>query len=167
MADPLSIIASTASIIDICVRLVSYLGEVNAAAGKIEQDLSALVEEFVALKAVNNSIRDTWLDHCNPVNPKAPAEEPLLETRWQDLDQALRGCSNSMKRLGALIDEVVGNDGHSVTSKLDGIKKVLRKMSKDKAIHEIRQQVMSHRNNLQLLLLALNLYVFHEILYWC
>jgi hypothetical protein len=167
MADPLSIIASTASISDICVRLVNYLRDVNAAAGRIEQDLFALLEEFVALEAVNNAIRDTWLDHHKTVNPKAPVEEPLLETQWQELDHALRGCSNSMQRLGALIDEVVGKDGLLVTSKLDGIKKVLRKQSKDKAILEIRQQVMSHRDNLQVLLLALNLYVFHEILYRC
>lgn len=166
MADPFSILAGTAGIIDVCVRLISYFRDVNSAAGRIEQELLALLEEFIALQAVNESIRDTWLDRHKTVGPKAPANEPLLETQWQDLDHALRSCSNSMLRLGALIKEVVGKDGHYVTSKLDGIKKVLRKQSKDKAIFEVRQQVMSHRDNLQVLLLALNLYILHERLEW-
>ncbi|KAI9811231.1 MAG: hypothetical protein M1827_005563 [Pycnora praestabilis] len=160
MADPLSIIASTTGIIDVCVRVAKYLKDVKDAAGKIEQDLLALLEEFNGLQAVNYSIHNTWLDHQKAVDPKAPAYEPLIETQWQDLNHALCGCSKSVLRLGALIEEVVGKDGHSVTSKLDGIKKVLRKQSKDKEILEIRQQVMSHRDNLQVLLLALNLYVF-------
>lgn len=167
MADPFSILAGTAGIIDICVRLTSYFRDVNAAAGRIEQDLFALLEEFTSLQAVNESIRVTWLDRHKTVGPKAPANEPLLKTQWQVLDYALRGCSNSMLRLGALIDEVVGKDGHNVTGKLDGIKKALRKQSKDKTIFEVRQQVMSHRDNLQVLLLALNLYIFHEILEGC
>lgn len=166
MVDPFSILAGTAGIIDICVRLISYFRDVNAAAGRIEEDLLALLEEFIALQAVNESIRDTWLDRHKTVGPKAPVNEPLLETQWQNLDHALRGCSKSMLRLGTLIEEVVGKDGHSVTSKLDGIKKVLRKQSKDKAISEVRQQVMSHRDNLQVLLLALNLYIFHERSEW-
>lgn len=162
MADPFSILAGTAGVIDICVRLTNYFRDVSVAAGRIEQDLFALLEEFIALQAVNESIRITWLDRHKTVGPKAPANEPLLKTQWQDLDYALRGCNNSMLRLSALIEEVVGKDGHNVTGKLDGIKKVLRKQSKDKAIFEVRQQVMSHRDNLQVLLLTLNLYIFHE-----
>lgn len=162
MAEPFSILAGTAGIIDLCVRLTSYFRDVNAAADRIEQDLFALLEEIIALQAVNESIRITWLDRHKTIGPKAPANEPLLETQWQDLGYALRGCTNSMLRLGALIEEVVGKDGHNVTGKLDGIMKVLRKQSKDKTILEVRQQVMSHRDNLQVLLLALNLYVFHE-----
>lgn len=162
MADPFSILAGTTSIIDVCVRLTKYFRDVKSAAGRIEQDLFALLEEFIALQAVNGAIRDMWLERHKTVGSKAPANEPLLEKQWQDLDHALRVCSNSMQRLCALIEEVVGKDGHYVTSKLDGIKKVLRKQSKENAIFEVRQQVMSHRDNLQVLLLALNLYVFHE-----
>lgn len=164
MADPFSILAGTASIIDVCMRLTKYFRDVNAAAGTIEQDLFALLEEFIRLQAVNESIRNIWLGNHKTVGPKAPENEPLLKTQWQDLDYALRGCSSSMLRLSALIEEVVGKDGYNVTGKLDGIKKVLRKQSKDKAIFEVRQQVMSHRDNLQVLLLALNLYVFHDTL---
>lgn len=162
MADPFSILVGTAGIIDICVRLTNYFRDVNTTAGRIEQDLFALLEEFIALQTVNESIRTTWLDRHKTVGSKSPANEPLLKTQWQGLDYALRGCNNSMLRLSALIEEVVGKDGHFVTGKLDGIKKARRKLSKDKAILEVRQQVMSHRDNLQVLLLALNLYIFHQ-----
>ena len=161
MADPLSIVAGTVGIIDVCVRLVSYLRNVNAATGKIEQDLFDLIEEFVALEAVNRSIRDTWLNHHKTADQEGP-DELSLKTQWQYLDSALRSCKKSILKFGYLIEEIIGRDGHPVTSKLDGIKKVLRKQSKGKEIVEIRQQIMSHRDNLQVLLLALNLYVLNS-----
>lgn len=161
MPDPFSIIAGTAGIIDVCVRVAKYVRGVNAATRIIEQDLIALLEEFVALDAVNSSIRDTWLGH-HKIGDREPPDEPLLEAQWQNLGHALHGCNNTMLRLSSSIQEVLGKDGPSVTGKLDGIKKVLRKQSKDKSIFEIRQQVMSHRDNLQVLLLALNLYVSHK-----
>lgn len=162
MAEPFSILAGTAGIIDLCVRLTNYFRDVNTAADRIEQDLFALLEEIIALQAVNESIRITWLDRHKTIGLKAPANELFLETQWQDLGYALSGCRKSMQRLGALIEEVMGKDGPNVTGKLDGIMKVLRKQSKDKTILEVRQQVMSHRDNLQVLLLALNLYVFDK-----
>lgn len=161
MADPFSIVAGTAGIIDVCVRIANYLRDINAAASRIEQELFILLEEFVALESVNSSIRDTWLEH-HKTGDRGPPDEPLLKTQWQDLDHALQGCHNLMLKFGALIQGIIGKDGPFVTSKLGGIKKVLRKQSKEKAIFEIRQQVMSHRDNLQVLLLALNLYVFHK-----
>ena len=162
MADPLSIIAGTTGIIDVCVRLVNYLRDVNSAAGKIEQDLIALQAEFVSLQAVNNAIHDTWLENHKTLDPKTLADHPLVEKQWQDLKHALGGCNSTILRLGTLIEETVGKEGLPVSSKLDGIKKVLRKQSKDKEILEIRQQVMCHRDNLQVLLQALNLYDIHE-----
>ena len=163
MADPLSIIASTTGIIDVCVRLANYLRDVNSAAGKIEQDLLALQAEFISLQAVNNAIHDTWLENYKTPDLKTLVDHPLVEKQWQDLKHALSGCSSTVLRLGTLIEEVVGKDGIPVSSKLDGIKKVLRKQSKDKDILEIRHQVMCHRDNLQVLLQALNLYVVYEI----
>lgn len=161
--DPLSVIAGTTGIIDVCVRLTKYLRDVNAAAGKIEQDLIHLRNEFTSLQAVNQAIYDTWIDHHKGLDPNTSADQPLIQKQWQDLDHALSGCNGTMLRLGALIEEVVGKDGLSVSSKLDGIKKVLRKQSKDKEVYEIRQQVMSHRDNLQVLLQALNLCVTHTL----
>jgi predicted outer membrane protein len=62
-----------------------------------------------------------------------------------------------------LIEEVVGKDSNQISSKLEGIKKALRKQSKEKDVAEIRQQIMTHRDNLQVLLQALNLYVAQKM----
>lgn len=158
MADPFSIIAGTTGIIDVCVRVTNYLRDVNAATDRIEQDLLNFLDEFAGLEAVNKSIRDTWIDHHKKINPKAP-DEHLHQTLWKNLDHALRDCNDSVARFGTQLMEIIGKDGHLVTSKLDGVKKVLRKQSKEKVIVEVRQQVTSHRDNLQVLLLLLNLYV--------
>jgi hypothetical protein len=82
MADPLSIIASTSGIIDVCVRITIYLRDVNAAAGKIDQDLAALRVEFTSLQAVNNAIHDTRLDHQKALVQTPAAEQPLIEKQW-------------------------------------------------------------------------------------
>lgn len=58
-----------------------------------------------------------------------------------------------------LVEEVVGKDGMAVQGKRDGIKKVLRKQSKDGEIQEIRVQISNYQNSLQLTLSALNMCV--------
>lgn len=63
-----------------------------------------------------------------------------------------------MGRLALLVEEVIGKDGIEVQGKRDGIRKVLRKQSKEVEIREIRQQITSHQNSLQLTSSALNLY---------
>ncbi|KAL8729496.1 MAG: hypothetical protein Q9181_004988 [Wetmoreana brouardii] len=152
MADPFSIVAGTAGILDICWRVGAYLGKVKAAAGKIERDLAALSYEVTALITVNESIRALW---------NANSEKSLdaqIEELWEDINLALHGCREVMGRLVLLVEEVIGKDGAAVQGKRDGIKKVLRKQSKDDEIREIRLQITSHQNSLQLTLSALNLF---------
>ncbi|KAI9892831.1 MAG: hypothetical protein M1814_000990 [Vezdaea aestivalis] len=150
MADPFSIIAGTASVIDICVRTVNYIREINESASKIEQNFRSLLEEFLSLEKVNIAIRKTWISHSKTV-------ESLLVPQWEDVGQALRSCNKSIFELGELIQATIGKDGPTVTGKIDSFKKARRKESKEKAITEVRQQVASHRDNLQVLLLLLNL----------
>ncbi|KAL8995820.1 MAG: hypothetical protein Q9188_006721 [Gyalolechia gomerana] len=157
MADPFSIVAGTAGILEISWRLVSYLGKVKSAASKIERDLAALSFEVNALIGVTESIQSLWKDykekHLDPLSPDAKRIGGL----WQEINLALHGSRDVMGRLALLVEEVIGKDGIEVQGKRDGIRKVLRKQSKEVEIREIRQQITSHQNSLQLTLSALNL----------
>ncbi|KAL8825523.1 MAG: hypothetical protein Q9170_007758 [Blastenia crenularia] len=158
MADPFSIVAGTTSLLDVCWRVGAYLGKVKAASGKIERDLSALIFEVKALTAVNESIQALW-----DINKEKSLEDSFrdaarIRVLWHDIDLTLDGCRHVMSRLELLVEEIIGKDGFEVRGKRDGIKKVLRKQSKDEELCDIQRQMSSHQNNLSVALSALNMY---------
>ncbi|KAL8942140.1 MAG: hypothetical protein Q9216_001825 [Gyalolechia sp. 2 TL-2023] len=157
MADPFSIAAGTAGILDISWRIGSYLAKVKSAASKIKRDLATLSFEVNALVGVTESIQSLWNDNKEkPLDALSP-DAKRIRGLWQDINLALHGCRDVMGSLALLVEEVIGKDGIEVQGKRDGIRKVLRKQSKDQEIQEIRQQITSHQNSLQLTLSALNL----------
>lgn len=157
MADPFSIVAGTAGILDICWRVGSYLRNVKSAASKIERDLAALSFEVNALVSVTESIQSLWNDNSDTALDSKLPDAKRIEELWQDINLALCGCRQVMGRLARLVDEVIGKDGIETQGKRDGIKKVLRKQAKDEEVRDIRRQITSHQNSLQLTLSALNL----------
>lgn len=158
MADPFSIVAGTAGILDICWRVGSYLRSVKSAASKIELDLAALSFEVNALVSVTESIQSLWNDSSGIALDSKVPDAKRIEELWQDINLALCGCRQVMGRLARLVDEVIGKNGIEIQGKRDGIRKVLRKQAKDDEVRDIRQQITSHQNSLQLTLSALNLY---------
>ncbi|KAI9702311.1 MAG: hypothetical protein M1836_000790 [Candelina mexicana] len=157
MADPFSIVAGTANLLDVCWRVGAYLGKVKAAASKIEQDITALSDEVDALIAVNKSIQALWDTNGDQSSGLQSSDARRIEGLWQDINIALHGCRGVMDRLAVLVEDVIGKDGLPVQGKRDGIRKVLRKQSKGEEILEVRQQIASHQGSLQLTLSALNL----------
>ncbi|KAL8875617.1 MAG: hypothetical protein Q9198_006050, partial [Flavoplaca austrocitrina] len=157
MADPFSIVAGTAGVLDISWRVGAYLAKVKAVAGRIERDLTALSFEVSSLVAINESIRTLWyVDGEKNLQVLSP-DTKRIEELWQDVKLSVFGSREVMARLVLLVEEIIGQDGIAVQGKRDGIRKVLRRQSKDDEIHEIRQQLNSHQNALTLALSALNL----------
>lgn len=157
MGDPFSVIAGTAGLLDICWRVGAYLGKVKAAANKIERDLAALSLEVDALVTVNESIQALWNANKEKSVDSLSPDAPRIQEFWQDIELALRGCCGVMDKLALLVEEVVGIGGLAVQGKRDGIKKALRKQSRDQEIQDIRLQITGYHNSLQLTLSALNL----------
>ncbi|KAL9023951.1 MAG: hypothetical protein Q9180_008047, partial [Flavoplaca navasiana] len=149
--------AGTAGVLDVCWRVGAYLAKVKAATGRIERDLIALSFEVNSLVAVNESIRTLWyVDGEKNLQVLSP-DTKRIEELWQDVKLSVFGSREVMARLVLLVEEIIGQDGIAVQGKRDGIRKVLRRQSKDDEIHEIRQQLNSHQNALTLALSALNL----------
>ncbi|KAL9058685.1 MAG: hypothetical protein Q9206_001820 [Seirophora lacunosa] len=153
MADPFSIAAGTVSLLDVCWRVAAYLGKVKAAASKIERDLAALTYEVNALIVVDESIKSLWEANKEKPLEKLSSDAQRVNDLWQDV------LGMSWAPWSLLVEEVVGKDGMAVQGKRDGIKKVLRKQSKDGEIQEIRVQISNYQNSLQLTLSALNMCV--------
>lgn len=143
----------------VCWRVAAYLGKVKAAAGKIERDLAALTYEVNALILVNESIKSLWEANKEKPLEKLSSDAQRVNDLWRDVSIALPGSRDVMGTLVLLVEEVVGKDGLAVQGKRDGIKKVLRKQSKDVEIQEIRVQISNYQNSLQLTLSALHVCV--------
>lgn len=158
MADPFSIIAGTAGLLDVCWKVGSYLVALKASAAKIERDLFSLSLEVSALVTVSESLQSLWkVSSEKPIDEHSPHAVRIYQL-WEDVSLALRGCGDVMARLVLLVEDVIGKDGIAVHGKRDGLKKAFRKQCKDDDIREIRMQIASHQNSLQIALSALNMY---------
>lgn len=178
MADPFSIIAGSAGLLDILFRIGSYLKNVQAGASKVEGDISELLHQVEVLIAVNESIKRVIaaeVPHSNNAtspNPTdsshvSPASVPesnvstndaaRSEALRRDICSILVDCRDVVEKLENLVKEILGKEGPKVLSKLDGFKKQLRKQSKDEEFRHLRHKMTTYQDALQVMLTALNL----------
>jgi len=154
MADPLSIAAATAGLLDVSWRIVSYLRDVQAGAAAIESDLAALQKELEALLSVNESIRDIFTAELHE-NPAVLAVDP--KRLWHNTGRLLQDCRTVVDGLEALLSEIIGSEGPKIFRKLDGFRKQLRRQQKNEELNSLRAQLHTSQGALQLLLTSLNL----------
>jgi hypothetical protein len=155
MADPFSIIVGTAGLLDVCYRVASYLIEVQAAAGKVEGELDRLSREIESLIQVNQAL-ELWARESQVFPNTSLADSQRLERLWLNVANLLRGCRETVEELDDLLKKIIGKKGSKFIGKLDGVKKVLRRQSKEKEFLELRRQLAHYHSSLQLLLITIN-----------
>ena len=152
--DPFSIITGTAGLLDISIRLISYLKGVEEAAGKVDEEIAGLSREIESLISVNDSIESLWLQTRE--NFPGVSFKDAAEDTWKKLGGLLQDCRVEANKLEQLLKEVVGKNGSKVTGKWDGIKKHLRREAKDGDYQQVRSRLSYHRDAIQILLGTLN-----------
>lgn len=155
MADPFSIIVGTAGLLDVCYKVTTYLVEVQAAAGKVEGDIAALSKEIESLILVNQSL-ELWARGTQVLPGMSLADSRHMEKLWDNIQTMLQDCRETVERLDFLLKQVIGKKGHKVTGRVDGVRRVLRRQSKEKEFLQLRHQLSSYHNGLQLLLTTLS-----------
>lgn len=154
--DPFSILAGTTGLLDVSFRAIQYLKRLEESAGKVEEEISALSQEIHTLIIVNESIEALW-EANHDCTPGSPFEETTeAENLWRQLASLLQKCRDTAQMMEVLLKEVIGKHGPKVTGKLDGIKKQLRKESKEKEYVDVRHHLSSYQAGLQMLLSALS-----------
>jgi hypothetical protein len=155
--DPFSIIAGTAGLLDIAVRLIAYIKEVEESAGKVDQEIASLSQEIESLASVNDSIERLWLR--NRENPPGVSlkDAAYVEDAWKQMGGLLQDCRVEAMKLEHYLREVVGKNGSKVNGKWDGIKKHLRRHAKDGEYQQVRDRLSNHRDGIQILLGTLNM----------
>ena len=153
MADPFSIIVGTVGLADVCWRVVTYLKDVKGAAAKIEGHIADLLHELDALISVNESIKSIF-----PKNSKSAYDPEHVQSLWRNTGKVLQDCRIAMEKMEDLVIEIVGKERPKGPGRFDIYKKQMRKQSKDVEFGQLRLQLGTYQNALQMLLTAINLY---------
>ncbi|KAF2096847.1 tetratricopeptide repeat domain-containing protein [Rhizodiscina lignyota] len=158
MADPFSIIAGTAGLIDVLWRCGVYVKHIRDLADTINEDIDAVSHELDALISVNKSIQATFTAELAKVPSSLSADAKLVENTWQNVGGLLRNCHTTAKQLKDWLQDIVGEEGSSTrVAGITAIKKALKKDNRTHEFKELRQKLTNYQSCLQVLLTALNL----------
>ena len=152
MADPFSIIVGTVGLTDVCWRLVTYLRDVKGAASKLDAYITDLLYELDALILVNESIKSMF-----PKRSTSTADPDNVQSLWRNMGKILQDSRLAIEKMESLVIEIVGKERPKGQGKFDIYKKQSRKQSKDEDFRQLRHQLSSYQNALQMLLTAINL----------
>lgn len=155
MADPYSIIAATASLIDVCWRFGSYLRDVQAGAAKIEDEIDRLSRDIKALRAVNETVRASYNELPDYLNSEIE-DSKHVERLWRNVCSNLENCRLVVEELEVLIKAIVGKepprDESKIMRKLGGFRKQLRMQSKEVDFNKLQSRLTTYYNTIQLML---------------
>lgn len=155
--DPISVIAGTVGLLDVCWRVGSYLNSVKDAAKGIEADITALQKEVTSLIDVNESIKKLkeLTDEADPLS--TISRSAGVEDLWEKVIANTEGCKAEVLRLEERVRSIMGkNDSAKPSGKMDGIRKTLRRQATDPDLSRIRHSLSKYQMSLQTLLSALN-----------
>lgn len=161
--DPFSILVGTTGLLDICFRVATCLKSVEESAGTVEEEIAKLTHDISSLVSVYQSSEDVWLAHKHALPGTEKADSAYTGNLWRDVSMNLKDCRGTVSELENLLEVIIGKHGPKVKSKFDGIKKQLRKQSKDGDLDQIRKRLAISQASLQVLLTALNLLVYIPI----
>jgi hypothetical protein len=159
--DPFSIAIGVASLLDITWRVAKYLKDVQEGAGLVEGEITSLLSEIQALDSINRSIKhlhETEVENLPTDSVGLPDRDQEL---WRNTANNLRDCQGTVQRLQTVLDAIIGGHSNKVVGWRDGIKKQLRKQSKDGELSSIRLQISVNRQSLHISLTMLDLLVLY------
>jgi len=154
MADPFSILAGTAGLADVCIRLANFLKHANDEFRVVDQELEALFEEIVSLRSVNDLVERSYMDGSTARTN--PDHQQILGTNWHSTQNTLASCQRIVEQIEAILIEVV-DAGSGKHIKLDQLRKWLKHQSRGTALSIQREKLKAHQTVLQLSLSAISL----------
>jgi paraquat-inducible protein B len=153
--DPFSLAVGVGSLVEMSLQVGKYLKDIYEAATLFEDEISSLLREIQDLRSVNKSIETLYRTETDDSNLRQlPSQDFEV---WQNTVKTLQECSETLKRLQKVLETITGSGGAKVTGKRDGIKKQLKKQSKDGELAQIRVKLSIQRDSLNVSLTLLNL----------
>ena len=160
MADPFSIIAGSAGLADVCIRLAKFLKQAKDGFQGIDKELEDLSKEIAALRTVSDLIKRNFeADLAGTTNC---SDDQVIVDQWQATGPILEGCQEIVKKLTELITGILGTGG-SKSVKFNSLRKYLKQQAKDDEFIALRQKLNGHQSALQTSLAAIIMYVISVV----
>ena len=157
--DPFSIIVGVAGLLDITVRVVKNVKDVQEAAGLVEGELISILGEIQALDSINRSIKDLHEAEIESLPTGSLGLPHRDQELWQTTAGNLRECEGSFRKLQSVLEIIAGRHGDKLAGWRESIRKQLRMRSKDGELNRIRLQISVNRQSLHISLTMLDLLV--------
>ncbi|KAJ5997596.1 hypothetical protein N7522_009256 [Penicillium canescens] len=156
--DPFSITAGAVGIADVCLRVIIFLKDVPGAVAAIQHEINVLVAEVESLRVILSLVKETFEGDI-----RSPTRLSLLKaSNFEDLSKGFRkgieSCYDLTIRLEKVTKEVYGKSGSTVTGKVDGFMKEMRRRDKAPDLGRLREELSAEKHNLTLLLNGISLY---------
>ena len=155
MADPLSIVAGTVGLADVCARTIKFLKDAQKGLREIDRDIESLREEISSLQTANHVVASTYEKITTSWQQDTDLQQNL-SAHWRATNDTLSGCQNIVEQLETLLKSIVGTENHG---KLGKFRKWLKYESKEQDFDELRTKLQTRQNALQIIIEATNLSV--------
>ena len=154
MADPFSIVAGTAGLADVCVRLARFIKQANAGFRTVDQELQNLFQETESLRSINDLVKRSYIDGFHA---KSDCDQQhILDTHWRATQNTLTSCQRIVEQIEALLKEIT-DAGSGKHVRLDQLRKWLKQQSKEEVFNTLREKLKAHQIALQLSLSAVSM----------
>ncbi len=157
MADPFSIVVGTVSLLDVCLRVGKYIYDIKVGADEVNDEIEALSRQVEAIISVIQSIKSIFEDDLARATETISKKQDGIQSLWEEVGKNVQSCQATLVKLFALLKLIVGKESRKVLSKLDGLRKFLRKQSKEAEFGMLRQQLRDYHQSLQTLLTSVDM----------
>lgn len=144
MADPFSIIAGTAGLADVCIRLGKLLKDAREDFQNTDHELSKLEARISAVKGTIEQVGKLY--HAS-VQRLETVDQQAESSHWRTTGVNLEGCRKVIDQLERLITAVVGEK--TTHPKTYQFRKYLRLLSKEKDFALLQDELQSYNGFLQ------------------
>ncbi|KAF2480901.1 tetratricopeptide repeat domain-containing protein [Neohortaea acidophila] len=142
--DVFSAVVTAASLADITIRLIKYLRDVKQAAEDVDEEIDSLIREVESLQVVHTQIQEEYERHVQ--DAALDSKENIL---WFHTGKTLQETRQLAVKLEICVREIYGENPHT-KGPIDGLRKANRKRSRDSRLVDIRNQIHTNQNCLQL-----------------
>jgi DNA repair exonuclease SbcCD ATPase subunit len=140
MVDPLSITASVASILGVCINVSIQLRTFLKGASEVRTTVTAMLTDVKALRHVLQSMEDTFeaMDSDEP-------QTGHIGMHWDNLSRSLNDGKESLDRLENLL-----RDANKDVAIFDTLRRQARLKTVGEQLVNFRQEVQTYKDALQL-----------------
>lgn len=142
MADPLSIIVSVVTLIQVSVRVTILLRQFRDEAREVDATLTGLLNDVDSFQQVLESMKETFDQDEIKSNLQITGH---AGSHWKNLARSLEDGTKTLQQLHTLLEGL-----NKTTSFLDGPRRQIRFKSAFDQIATYRDQIQSYRAGLQL-----------------